>query len=111
MSLSPNQTLINTILSLHNNARSIVSPTALTMSALRWDFRLARIAQSRSDQCVFAHDCGNCRLILNLGSPVYVGQNAFSQTGGTFDWTSAINAFLSEKQYFSFGGSNSQGLF
>ena len=110
-SLFPNQTSINTILSLHNNARSKVSPTASSMSSLRWDVRLARIAQSRSDQCIFAHDCANCRRVLNLGKSVYVGQNAFSQSGGSFDWTGAINAFLSELQYFSYGGSNSQGNF
>jgi hypothetical protein len=109
LSLAPDRTGIDTILTLHNNARSIVSPTASSMSMLRWDTRLARIAQSRSDQCVFAHDCGDCRKVLNLGASVYVGQNAFSQSGGSFTWTSAINAFLNEKQYFSYGGSNNQG--
>ena len=39
-----------------------------------------------------------------------MGQNAFAQSGGSFDWVGAIGAFLSEKQYFSYGGSNSQGF-
>jgi hypothetical protein len=109
LSLAPDQTAIDTILTLHNDARSSVSPTASSMPMLIWDTRLARIAQSRSDQCIFDHDCGNCRRVLNLGTSVYVGQNAYYQSGGSFDWTGALNAFLSEIEYFSYGGSNSDG--
>ena len=103
-SLAPNSTDINTILNVHNNARRIVNPTPALMPAVSWDFRVARIAQSRSDQCIFAHDCGDCRRMLNYPS-YYIGQNAFAQSGGSFDWTGALNAFLSEKQYYSYGSS------
>jgi hypothetical protein len=109
-SLIPDQTSINRILTLHNNARSSVTPTASSMSALRWDFRLARIAQSRSDQCIFDHDCGNCRKVLNYGLAVNVGQNAFSKSGGSFDWTGTINAYLSELRNFRHGKSGSEGI-
>ena len=110
LTLEPNQTSITTILSLHNNARSSVSPTAISMAQLTWDSRLARVAQSRANQCIFAHDCNNCRKLLNLGQTVSIGQNAFSQTRGTFSWTDAMNLFLSEKNYFAYGSSNSQGF-
>lgn len=109
--MEPNQTYIDFILRLHNNARSNVSPTASGMASLKWDFRLARIAQIRSNQCIFAHDCANCRKLLNYGQTVYIGQNAFAQSGGSYSWTDAINTFLNEKQYFIFGGSNNQGIY
>ena len=72
------------------------------MASITWDTRLARIAQSRSDMCIFSHDCGNCRKILNNGT-VYVGQNAFMQSGGQFNWSSAVQAWLNEIQYFVYG--------
>ena len=104
-----NQIEINTILNAHNDARSIVSPTAAKMASVVWDSRLARIAQSRSDQCIFAHDCNGCRKMLNY--PNYdIGQNAY-WSYGSFDWVSAIGAFISEKQYFTYGGpQNGTGL-
>ena len=46
LSLYPDQTTINTILNLHNNARSTVSPTASSMSNVSWDFRLVRLLLS-----------------------------------------------------------------
>ena len=108
-SLAPNQTEINTILNAHNDARSIVSPTAAKMASVVWDSRLARIAQSRSDQCIFAHDCNGCRKMLNYPN-YYIGQNAY-WSYGSFDWVSAIGAFISEKQYFTYGGpQNGTGL-
>jgi hypothetical protein len=76
------------------------------MASVIWDPRVARIAQSRSDQCIFAHDCGSCRKMLNYPT-YYIGQNAFAQSGGSFDWVGAIGAFISEKQYFKYGGPQS----
>lgn len=105
IALSPNSSEISTILSLHNTARSIVSPTAANMALVGWDIRLARIAQSRSNQCIFAHDCASCRKILN-NRTTNNGQNAFSQSGGSFSWTSPVNAWLNEKQYFVYGSAS-----
>ena len=105
ISLQPNITQINTILSLHNNARSIVVPTAANMPRIVWDSRLARVAQSRANQCIFAHDCGNCRRLLN-NATIYVGQNAYAQGGGSFDWSSPVQAWLGEKKFFAYGSSS-----
>ena len=60
----------------------------------------ARIAQSRANQCIFSHDCS--RTALN-NRTVHNGQNIYMQTGGTFSWASAVNAWLAEKQYFVYG--------
>jgi hypothetical protein len=40
-------------------------------------FRLARIAQIRSNQCIYYHDCENCRKVLNYGLTINVGQMHF----------------------------------
>ena len=42
ISILPNQTTIDIILSLHNNARQMVIPTASSMASLAWDFRLVK---------------------------------------------------------------------
>ena len=67
------------------------------------DPRIARIAQSRSNQCILHHDCQNCRKVLNYGTTVYIGQNFFSQTGGSFSWNFIINFFLNETVNFKYG--------
>ena len=103
ISLEPNQSVINTILSLHNDARNTVNPSATSMSKIIWDFRLARIAQKSSDQCTFGEDCNDCRTLLN-NRTIYVGQNSFAQFSyGAFSWETAINSWLNEKKNFLYG--------
>ncbi len=64
-SLFPNDTQIQTILDLHNQARARVSPTAANMRALTWDTGLARLAQRWAENCIFTHDCFYCRRLVN----------------------------------------------
>jgi hypothetical protein len=73
-------------------------------------FRLARIAQIRSDQYIYYHDCENCQKVLNYGLTINVGQNAFSKSGGSLDWTGTINAYLRELRNFRHGKSGSEGI-
>jgi hypothetical protein len=108
ISLLPNQTTISSILNLHNNARRIVIPTASSMASLAWDFRLARIAQSRANQCIMAHDCPNCRILVN-NQTIFIGQNAFAQIYGEFDWISAISAWINQRRFFIYGNGSSTG--
>ena len=102
ISKAPNSTEITTILSVHNTARSSVSPTAMNMPKMAWDSRLARIAQSRAMQCIFQHDCDSCKKVLN-DRTTSVGQNIFTQSGGSFNWGTAVSAWVGEIQYFSYG--------
>ncbi len=55
-------------------------PTPAKKSSLGWDNRLARIAKSRANQCIFSHDCTNCRTALNIRTNTN-GQNIYMQTG------------------------------
>ncbi|XP_071550542.1 venom allergen 5-like [Panulirus ornatus] len=68
-------------------------PPAADMMMLEWDEELGRIAQAWANQCVFQHDCGDCRRTERF----VVGQNLFISggTGGaaTPDWRAALTAF------------------
>lgn len=62
------QSLVKIILDMHNTARSEVRPSATNMRALSWDTSLARLAQRWAENCVLAHDCFNCRKMINNDS-------------------------------------------
>lgn len=93
-SMSPNQTDIDTILKLHNNARSSVNPRAALMASVAWDWRMARLAQAAANLCD-GGDCGNCRTLLN-NQTVSIGQNTV-QLSGTLNWQSAFSTWTSDK--------------
>ena len=38
-------------------------PPASDMMELVWDSELSAVAQRLADQCVFGHDCGDCRQV------------------------------------------------
>ena len=109
--LTPNETEIDIILNLHNTARSQVLPTPANMPQLIWNFGLSRVAQSWSDNCIFEHDCNDCRNLLN-NQTIVVGQNAFEQIGGNYGssfWTTVFNAWYNEKEYFVYGEGSTTG--
>ncbi|GFX04268.1 hypothetical protein TNCV_3974171 [Trichonephila clavipes] len=72
---------IDHILKLHNKYRSQVAmgqetragglPTASDMLQMVWDNELAAVAQKWADNCVYEHDCNECRAVANFP----VGQN------------------------------------
>ena len=115
--LFPNETEINQILELHNEARSLVDPPAVFMRRLVWDQRLARIAQSWSSSChdieKRPHDCSDCRLLLNHPD-IRIGQNLFkyfslfTNLSLAMDirsfWKKGIQGLLWEKTLFNYGG-------
>ncbi|XP_064087631.1 uncharacterized protein LOC135202262 isoform X2 [Macrobrachium nipponense] len=104
---------VERIVSLHNRYRSKVAvgmetfgadgpqPQAANMRLLEWDFELAQLAQSHADQCLFEHDCPDCRRVSRFG----VGQNLCirAQIGfnSTIDWEGVINTWYSEVELFS----------
>lgn len=79
-SFYPTESEIQTILTLHNAERSIVSPEASDMKELFWDLSLARLAMNLAATGVFAHDCSNCRRLLNKRT-VHNGQNLWISFG------------------------------
>uniref|UniRef100_A0A482ZDZ1 U25-Liphistoxin-Lm1h_1 n=1 Tax=Liphistius malayanus TaxID=1203467 RepID=A0A482ZDZ1_9ARAC len=100
----------NLIIKLHNDFRSKVAsgqettggqPKAADMKQLEWDSNLANVAQKHAEQCVYGHDCKECRLLDGYSS---VGQNAYVQysTGNMqVDWNKAVNKWYSEVVNFA----------
>jgi hypothetical protein len=105
-SLAPDQTTIDKILDLINSARSNVSPTAIAMPAIRWDTRLARIAQRKSDSCQNILNCWSCSTVLNYGPSVYVRQLSYLSYDENFNWTKSLNGDLGQKKYFTYSEEN-----
>ncbi|XP_068218381.1 uncharacterized protein [Palaemon carinicauda] len=103
------------ILAQHNQLRSRVAmgqegrgapgpqPQASNMRLLEWDDELALVAQSHADQCIFEHECSDCRRVSRFG----VGQNLFISFQSNFDnriqWGRAIKAWYDEVAEFSPG--------
>lgn len=102
-----------TITAMHNQLRSQVArgeerrgapgpqPSAANMRTLVWDDELARVAQRHADQCVFEHECPDCRRVDRFG----VGQNLFISFQSNLDlrvqWNRAILSWYNEVQDFS----------
>ncbi|XP_064087317.1 CRISP/Allergen/PR-1-like [Macrobrachium nipponense] len=100
------------ILAQHNQLRSRVAmgqegrgtpgpqPQASNMRLLEWDDELALVAQSHADQCIFEHECSDCRRVSRFG----VGQNLFISFQSNFDtriqWGRAIKAWYDEVAEF-----------
>ncbi|XP_071550654.1 uncharacterized protein [Panulirus ornatus] len=101
------------IVTQHNQLRSQVAtgnekrgvggsqPAASNMRLMEWDDELARVAQGHADQCLFKHDCPDCRRVSRFG----VGQNLFISFQSNFDtsvqWERAIQAWYNEVADFN----------
>lgn len=99
---------IKEILDSHNRYRAQVArgeekrgrpgpqPPAANMKLLEWDQELATVAQRHADQCVFAHDCSDCRKVDRYGT----GQNLYiyKQTLrlGATNWAKGITDWYEE---------------
>ena len=104
--MGPDETSIDEILNLINNARSNVNPSAASIPTIRWDTRLARIAQKKSENCQDVLNSQSCEMVLNLGPSVYVRQHSHLSHDTIFDWTDFINSDLDSRTYFTYGESN-----
>ena len=86
----------------HNRLRSRVAsgltrlPPARNMLEVHWDEELAQVAQRLADQCVFDHDCSECRRVGRFS----VGQNLYqaftTRTEERTDWVGAIDSWFNE---------------
>ncbi|XP_054724749.1 CRISP/Allergen/PR-1-like [Uloborus diversus] len=110
------QNEINFILRYHNDVRSVVAtgketkggglPKAANMLEMVWDTELASVAQKRAENCVYEHDCSDCRRVGNFA----VGQNiAYTQLicygkadckSNTADWNKVLTMFYEEVKQF-----------
>ncbi|CAG2122408.1 unnamed protein product, partial [Medioppia subpectinata] len=74
---------IDLIIATHNRLRNSIAsgnetnrgfPSAGNMLVLEWDDELAAVAQAHASQCLFQHDCYQCRRTERYAT---VGQNIF----------------------------------
>lgn len=87
----------NDIVKQHNMLRGSIEPPAADLLAMKWDDRLAEVAEKWAKQCVNRHD--KVRSIPTLGSTT-VGQNV---AGGQPNWTVAIQAWWDEIHMWKYG--------
>ena len=76
-------------------------PPASNMMELQWDDELSVVAQRLADQCVFSHDCADCRQVQRFR----VGQNlyqSFNNRPGDLstEWTKAVESWYGEISLF-----------
>ncbi|XP_037078550.1 CRISP/Allergen/PR-1-like [Pollicipes pollicipes] len=76
-------------------------PSAANMNQLEWDDELAKVAQRFADQCMFGHDCLDCRRVARFK----VGQNVYSSSSTRLDnspnWRQALYAWYDEVARFN----------
>lgn len=101
------------IVDLHNKFRAKLArgeerrgrpgpqPGAADMLEMEWDNELANVAQRHADQCVFDHDCSECRSVDRWG----VGQNLYiykqSLRLPARSWKKALTDWYDEVRLFS----------
>lgn len=90
----------------HNRLRSKVSqgltsqPGASNMLEFHWDPEMARIAQRLADQCVFDHDCSQCRSVrrFKVGQNLYISYT--TRTDKRVNWKAAMDGWFNEIDIF-----------
>lgn len=101
------------IVEIHNKLRALLArgeekrgrpgpqPEAADMEEMEWDPELATVAQRHADQCVFDHDCSECRSVERWG----VGQNLYiykqSLRLPAKNWRRAVTDWYDEVRLFS----------
>ena len=67
------------------------------MMELVWDEELASVAQRLADQCVFSHDCGDCRQVerFRVGQNLYQSFNSRPGDLGQ-EWIQAVDSWYRE---------------
>ncbi|XP_043218300.1 uncharacterized protein LOC122379833 [Amphibalanus amphitrite] len=110
---------INVIVDMHNQLRSKLAtgferrgrfPQAIrlqkqlpaaNMLQLEWDDELARVAQRLADQCVYRHDCKECRALdrFDVGQNLAVTHGA--DKGKQPNWKATIGQWFDEVRAFN----------
>ncbi|XP_062575048.1 uncharacterized protein LOC134236903 [Saccostrea cucullata] len=84
------------ILDQHNRLRATVQPPAMDLVELKWDERLAAVAQKWANQCEAGHD--RQRSIPSIG--MSIGQNV---AGGYRTWEQAVQMWWDEIDMWTYG--------
>ncbi|XP_035225475.1 CRISP/Allergen/PR-1-like [Stegodyphus dumicola] len=98
------------LLDLHNMYREKVAsgketqagklPSATNMFEMAWDDELASIAQKWAEQCIYDHDCDECRQVdrFDVGQNLYRAGNSDKPT--THDWDKMVKKWYDEVSIF-----------
>jgi len=101
------------ILDIHNKYRARIAqgqerqgtpgpqPQAANMQELVWDPELATIAQMHADQCLFEHDCSDCRKVdrFRVGQNLYIYKQTIRPA--PVNWVRAVTSWYEEVSMFS----------
>jgi len=104
---------MKTILDIHNKYRARIAqgqerqgtpgpqPQAANMQELVWDPELATIAQMHADQCLFEHDCSDCRKVdrFRVGQNLYIYKQTIRPA--PVNWVRAVTSWYEEVSMFS----------
>ena len=104
---------MKTILDIHNKYRARIAqgqerqgapgpqPGAANMQELVWDPELATVAQMHADQCLFEHDCSDCRKVdrFRVGQNLYIYKQTIRPA--PVDWERAVTSWYEEVSMFS----------
>ncbi|XP_068217769.1 uncharacterized protein [Palaemon carinicauda] len=99
---------VERIVDWHNHYRSKVAlgmeatgsqPPASNMRLMEWDHELAQIAQSHADQCLFVHDCPDCRRVSRFSVGQNLCINAQRILNSTIDWIGTIDNWYNEVEF------------
>ncbi|XP_065191527.1 peptidase inhibitor 16-like [Sycon ciliatum] len=96
----------DTLLRRHNDLRRQVSPRAANMLEMRWDDRLARVAQSYSQRCIWAHNSQRTGQFQGVGGTRtwQIGENLAVNTISNVDSMieNAMKGFFDERADYNF---------
>ncbi|XP_022338195.2 uncharacterized protein LOC111133809 [Crassostrea virginica] len=87
----------NDIVKQHNMLRGTIEPPATDLLTMKWDDRLAEVAEKWAKECTNQHD--KVRTIPSLGTTT-VGQNV---AGGQPNWTVAVQMWWDEIHMWKYG--------
>ncbi|XP_061187587.1 peptidase inhibitor 15-like [Saccostrea echinata] len=90
-------------LDAHNDARSIVSPTASNMRKMKWSNELAQVAQNYANKCIWGHNSARTTETKALTSQFsYVGENLYVTSRSYVNPSSAVESWDSEKSDYTY---------
>eukprot|EP00105_Crassostrea_gigas_P025456 XP_011446050.1 PREDICTED: GLIPR1-like protein 1 [Crassostrea gigas] len=90
-------------LDAHNDARSIVSPTATNMLKMKWSAELATVAENYAKKCIWGHNAARTSDTQALTSQFsYVGENLYVTSRSTASPTAAVKAWDDEKTDYTY---------
>ncbi|XP_078334902.1 uncharacterized protein LOC144625948 isoform X1 [Crassostrea virginica] len=98
-------------LDAHNQARSIVSPTAANMKKMKWSDELAQVAQNYANKCIWGHNSARTTDTKALTSQFsYVGENLYVTSRSSVVPSSAVESWDAEKSDYTYSSQTCTGV-